>query len=111
MPTQPSPDYITATQMALQDDAVHLAADTSPPVPGPPPDNPPSLSAAQKAERLRDLDPAIYLFGSSAPLLGEALDVQTWKVYVDAFLEDLGSPTDPIAKMLAAQLAMAHHAL
>ncbi|HKB41260.1 MAG TPA: hypothetical protein VKD72_32850, partial [Gemmataceae bacterium] len=67
--------------------------------------------AAEKAQRLRDFGPAALLYGSSAPLLGEALDVDTWKLYLDGFLKELGSPADPVARLMIQQLELAHFAL
>src|SRR3954454_2626793 len=111
MPARPSREYRQATEQALTDDAVRLAADNPPAEAIPSPQLASPLSAAEKAQRLRDLGPAVYLYGSSAALLGENMDVDTWKVYVDGFLEELDSPADPVARMLAEQLALAHHAL
>jgi hypothetical protein len=101
-------DYNEATKEALRQDAVHLAADE--------PANASTLNAspltaAEKAQRLRDLGPAAYLYGASAPLLGEAIDVETWKLYLDGFLQELGSPADPVARLMIQQLALAHFAL
>jgi hypothetical protein len=101
-------DYIQATEEALRQDALHLAADepanaSTPNAPPPP--------AAEKAQRLRDFGPAAYLYGASAPLLGEAIDVETWKLYLNGFLQELGSPADPVAQLMIQQLALAHFAL
>jgi len=101
-------DYNEATEEALRQDAVHLAA--AEPANASTPNAPP-LTAAEKAQRLRDFGPAAYLYGASAPLLGEALDVDTWKLYLDGFLKELGSPADPVARLMIQQLAMAHFAL
>src|SRR4051794_27567765 len=108
MPVNQSREYERATQQALQEDAALLNGDDPAATPVPSKAASP-LSAAEKAQRLRDLGPAVYLYGSSAALLGENMDVDTWKVYVDGFLEELDSPADPVARMLAEQLALAHH--
>src|SRR5215510_13156976 len=102
-------EYNEATKEALRQDAVHLAADE--PANASSPNALPRLTAAEKAQRLRDLGPAAYLYGSSAPLLGEAIDVETWKLYLDGFLKELGSPADPVARLMIQQLVLAHFAL
>jgi hypothetical protein len=102
-------DYNEATEEALRQDAAHLAADE--PANASSPNAPPPLTAAEKAQRLRDFGPAAYLYGASAPLLGEAIDVETWKLYLDGFLQELGSPADPVARLMIQQLALAHFAL
>ena len=91
-------DYNEATKEALRQDAVHLAADE--PANASTPNALPRLSAAERAQRLRDLGPAAYLYGSSAPLLGEAIDIETWRLYLDGFLKELGSPADPVARLM-----------
>jgi hypothetical protein len=109
---KPSPKvdraYLRATALALKEDAALLAAG------GPPPAQAaPALSAAEKAARLRDVAPAAYLYGAAAPVCGEARDVEAWKLYVDDFLKGLGvsGAAGPVARMMAEQLAMAHHAV
>jgi len=104
-------DYNEATKEALRQDAVHLAADEPANAANASTPNAPPLTAAEKAQRLRDFGPAAYLYGSSAPLLGEAIDVETWKIYVDNFLQELGSPADPIARLMIQQLVLASVAL
>ena len=99
-------DYNEATKEALRQDAVHLAA--AEPVK---PANAPPLTATEKAVRLRDLGPAAYLYGAAASLLGEAIDVETWRLYLDGFLQELGSPADPVARLMIHQLVFAHHAI
>src|SRR5262245_17760872 len=101
-------DYNEVTAAALRLDAVHLAADE--PANASTPNTPP-LTAAEKAQRLREIAPAALLYGSSAPLFGEAIDVETWKLYLDGFLKELGSPADPVARLMIQQLALAHFAL
>src|SRR5262249_14458629 len=100
-------DYNEVTAAALRQDAVHLADE---PANAPPPNAPPP-SAAEKAQRLRDFGPAALLYGSSAPLLGEAIDVETWKLYLDGVVKELGATADPVARLMIQQLALAHFAL
>ena len=79
----------------------------------PPKEAAPALSAGEKAARLRDLGAAAYLYGAAAPVLGEAMDVEAWKRYVDSFVEELGvtKASGPVARMMAEQLLLAHHAV
>ena len=79
----------------------------------PPKEAAPALSAGEKAARLRDLGAAAYLYGAAAPVLGEAMDVEAWKRYVDSFVEELGvtKASGPIARMMGEQLALCHHAV
>jgi hypothetical protein len=92
----------------LKKEATRWAADGPPPAATAPP-----LSAAEKAARLRDVGPAAYLFAAAAPVLGEAMDVEAWKRYVDDFLKELGvtKASGPVARMMAEQLLLAHHAV
>ena len=92
----------------LKKEATRWAADGPPPAATAPP-----LSAAEKAARLRDVGPAAYLFAAAAPVLGEAMDVEAWKRYVDDFLKELGvtKASGPIARMMGEQLALCHHAV
>ena len=108
MPASPARDYNEVTAAALRQDAVHLAVEQ--PV-SPSALNASPLSAAEKAQRLRDLGPAVYLYGASASLLGEAIDIATWRIWLDGFLKELGSPADPVVKLMAEQLALAHFAI
>src|SRR5262245_7190082 len=102
-------DYNEVTAEALRQDAVHLAADE--PANASSPNALPRLSATEKAQRLRDFGPAALLYGSSAPLLGEAIDVETWKLYLDGVVKELGATADPVARLMIQQLALAHFAL
>ena len=79
-----------------------------PPAPAAPP-----LSAADQARRLCDLGPAAYLYGAAAPVLGEAMDVEAWKIVLDDFLKEMGlsGASGPVARMMAEQLLLAHHAV
>jgi hypothetical protein len=72
----------------------------------------PALSAAEKAKRLRDA-PAAYLYAAAAPVLGEAMDIETWKLHLTDFLKELGvtKASGPVARMMAEQLLLAHHAV
>jgi hypothetical protein len=79
----------------------------------PPKEAAPALSAAEKAERLRHVGPAAYLYGAAAPVLGDAMDVEAWRVHLDDLLKRMGvtAAADPVARMMAEQLAMAHDAV
>jgi len=105
MTARPSSEYTRATEQAVIEADAHLAEYQPPPEPAP------TLSSAEKAQRLRDVGFAARLYASSAPLLADALDIESWKIYADKFLEELGSPTDPVARMMAEQLALAHHTI
>jgi hypothetical protein len=111
MLSRPSQAYRQATQQAFADDAARLGVDDPPAGAVPSPSPAPALTAAEKAQRLRDLGPAVHLYGAMAPLLGDAFDVEAWKVYMDGFLQELGPLADPVARMMAEQLALAHHCL
>ena len=50
---KPDPEYLRVTELGLQMDTDIRAADEPPPAPAAP-----ALSAAEKAERLRDVGPA-----------------------------------------------------
>jgi hypothetical protein len=65
----------------------------------------------QKAESLRQLGAACYLYAAAAQVVGPAFDVLTWKAYLDRYLQAAGDPTDPVERILLEQLALAHHAL
>ena len=99
--------YVRATAKALKEDAALRAV-----VRPPPAEAAPALSAAEKARRLRDLGPAAYLYGAAAPVLGEAMDVEAWQVYLNDLLKRMGvTGADPVARMMAEQLALAHDAV
>jgi hypothetical protein len=99
---------VRATEQALKEHAAVLAADAPPPAPAAP-----ALSAAEKAARLRDIGAAAYLYGSGSPVLGEAMDVEAWKIVLDDFLKEMGlcGAAGPVARMMAEQLLLAHHAV
>src|SRR5262245_40151185 len=105
MPAKLPREYVEATEKARQEAEAILEALAPPPEPAP------CLSAAEKAERLRDLGMAAHLYGASAPLLADALDIESWKIYADGFIRDLGEPRDAVARMLGEQLALAHFAV
>ena len=107
-PTAADPEYLRATGQGLREDVALLAADAPPPAPAAP-----ALSAAEKAARLRDLGAAAYLYGAGSPVLGEAMDVEAWKAVLDDFLKEmgLGGAAGPVARMMAEQLLLAHHAV
>jgi hypothetical protein len=71
----------------------------------------PALTPAQKAENLQNLSGAVFLFGAAGKVYGSGIDVPAFKAYLDTFLKDAGSPTDPVERMLLEQLALAHHAI
>jgi hypothetical protein len=83
-----------------------------PTVEPPPAPAAPALGPDEKARRLRDA-PAAYLFAAAAPVLGEAMDIESWKLYLADFLKELGvtKASGPVARMMGEQLALCHHAL
>jgi len=89
MPARPDPKYLEATKMALEQDAADLAS--LGPLEPPPPAAPVS-SAADRAPALQT-------------------NAEAWKPGLDDLFKGLGSPTDPVERMLAEQLALAHHAV
>jgi hypothetical protein len=103
---KPGPKYLLTTEQGLQEHTTLLAASEPPPAPAGPP-----LSAAEKAARLLDLGPAGYLCGA-ASVLGE-MDVETWKLVLDDFLKELGlsAAAGPVARLIAEQILLAHHAI
>ena len=107
-PTAEDPEYLRATAQGLREDEALLAAHEPPPAPAAP-----ALSASEQAERLRDVAPAAFLYGTTAAILGEAVDVEGWKAYLDGFLEQLGltAAADPVARMMGVQLALCHYAV
>jgi hypothetical protein len=108
LPTAADPRYVRATEQGLREDVALLAAHEPPPAPAAP-----ALSAAEKARRLRDLGAAAYLYGSGSAVLGEAMDVEAWKIVLDDFLKEMGlsGASGPVARMMAEQLLLAHHAV
>jgi hypothetical protein len=98
--------YRKATRRALKEDAAVLAAVRPPPAPAAP-----VLSAAERAAKLRDLGPGAYLSGA-ASVLGE-MDLAVWRVVVDDFLRELGlsAASGPVARLIAEQVLLAHHAV
>ena len=107
-PTAEDPEYSRATEKGLREDEAFLAELEPPPAPAAP-----ALGAAEKAERLRDVAPAAFLYGTMAPILGEAVDIEGWKSYLDHFLEQLGltAAAGPVARMMGVQLALCHFAV
>ncbi len=71
----------------------------------------PALTPEQKAENLQNLSGAVFLFGAAGKLYGSGIDIPAFKAYLDTFLKDAGSPTDPVERMLLEQLALAHHSI
>jgi hypothetical protein len=103
MSASPSLDYATVTRQALDDNRAALKAYEPP--------EQPALSVNEKADNLRRLAPATYLYGATATLLGKPFDIPVFEVYLSNYLQEAGSPTDPIERMLLEQLAWAHHVL
>ena len=68
-------------------------------------------AAMAKAERQADIiqDAAFPASMAAAIPLGSQVGASGFKIYLDRLLEDAGSPTDPIEKMMIEQLALAHH--
>jgi hypothetical protein len=86
----------------LEEDRATLEALEPPPGPRTP---------EQKAESLRQLGAAGYLYAAATQVVGPAFDVLTWKAYLDRYLQAAGDPADPVERILLEQLALAHHAL
>jgi hypothetical protein len=107
-PTTEDPEYVRATEKGLREDEAFLVAHEPPPAPAGP-----ALSATEQAERLRDVAPAAFLFGTTAAILGEAVDIEGWKAYLDDFLKQLGltAAAGPVARMMGVQLALCHFAI
>jgi hypothetical protein len=91
----------------MEEAALWAAADP-PPAPAAP-----ALSAAERAKRLGDLGAAPYLYGATAAVLGEAMDIETWALVLGDFLAQMGlaGAADPAARLLGEQLLLAHPAL
>jgi hypothetical protein len=109
----PKPDPQVDGQYArasarLKKQATRWAASRPPPAPAAP-----ALSAAEKAKRLGDLGAAPYLYGATAAVLGEAMDIETWALVLGDFLAQLGvaETAGPVARLLGEQLLLAHHAV
>ena len=107
-PTAEDPEYLRATEKGLREDEAFLVAHEPPPAPAAP-----ALSAPEQAERLRDVAPSAFLYGTMAAILGEAVDIAGWKSYLDDFLEQLGltAAAGPVARMMGVQLALCHFAI
>jgi len=103
----PDPEYTRLTAQ-LQEEAALWPAAEPPPAPAAP-----ALSAAEQARRLREVAPAAFLYGTTAAILGEAVDVEGWKAYLDDFLKQLGltAAAGPVARMMGVQLALCHFAV
>ena len=103
----PDPEYTRLTAQ-LQEEAALWPAAEPPPAPAAP-----ALSAAEQARRLREVAPAAFLYGTTAAILGEAVDVEGWKAYLDDFLKQLGltAAAGPVARMMVVQLALCHFAV
>ena len=48
-------------------------------------------------------------FGAMSDFYGKKIDLVAYKVMLDEMVRDLGDPTDPLQRMLAEQLVIAHH--
>ena len=107
-PTTEDPKYLRATEEGLREDEAFLAEFEPPPAPAAP-----ALTAAEQAQRLRDVAPAAFLHGTTAAILGEAVDVEGWKSYLEDFLKQLGltAAAGPVARMMGVQLALCHFAV
>ena len=105
---RPTPGYLRATEQGLREYADLLAASEPPPAPAAP-----VLSTAEKAARLRDIGAAAYLFAVGSHVFGEGMDLGAWKLYVDTFVKELAvtKAAGPVARMMAEQLALCHHAV
>jgi hypothetical protein len=109
MPTT-APGYAEATERLLRE-AEELVRDLGP-HPAEAPALPSStLTAAEKAAKLHAKGAAAYLFGAVTALLGGALDIDTFTAYLASLFKDMGDPRDPLERMLAEQLVLAHHVI
>ena len=61
------------------------------------------------AECLKHSTVGTYLYGSMTACLGEKIVPEAYKTYAVQLLQEAGSPSDPIERMLLEQLALAHH--
>ena len=105
----PDLDYVVATAQALAEgEAITEATEPQPKLDVSLPNAP---SPEQKATRLRDVVPAAYVYGATAGLFQDAIDLASCQVYLHQLLQEAGNPADPIARMMIEQLAMAHHAI
>ena len=106
---EPDLDYTAATAMALAEEKTLLSAlEPSPQLPTALPD---VASPEQKAANLRAGIPGAYLYGTTTSLFGDTVDVASCRAYLHDLLKDAGDPTDPLARMMIEQLALAHHAI
>src|SRR5262245_7909909 len=107
---QPDPTYARITREGLEDEAPRRAEEEAPAghkrASAPPP-----LAPPQKAEKLRNYAGATFLFGATAGLFGTVFDIETQRVYLDRFLEEAGSPPDPVERLLLQQIFLSHHAI
>src|SRR5262249_29635223 len=70
----------------------------------------PALTTTEKAERLKQLATATYLYAALAAVHGPAtFDVASYKLLLDDYLQAAGAPTDHVERMLLEQLFLAHH--
>ena len=70
----------------------------------------PTLTTVEKAERLKQLATATYLYAALVAVHGPAtFDVASYKLLLDDYLQAAGAPTDPVERMLLEQLFIAHH--
>jgi hypothetical protein len=102
MPNGPRQSYAEATARVVQE--ASAAVETLEPPPNP-------RTPEQKAETLRQLGAACYLYAAAAQVVGPGFDVPVWKAYLDTYLQAAGDPADPVERILLEQLALAHHAL
>ena len=72
---------------------------------------PEPLSPEQQAENLRQFGGAVSAYAAGAGVFGPGFDIPTFKIYLDDFLKAMGSPTDPLERMLVEQLATANLAI
>jgi hypothetical protein len=69
---------------------------------------PPRVGAQQGADFLRDQAFAVFMASTIDRDLAARLPVDSFEIYHANLLKELGSPTDPILKMIAQQLVVAH---
>lgn len=98
----PDPEYMKITE----EDLAKIKGRRAQPVTPPP--NP--LAPQEKADNMAKFAGATFLFGTAGPLFGLREDLPAFKIYLDSFLKDAGSPTDPVERLLLEQLFLGHHA-
>src|SRR5262249_8131885 len=70
----------------------------------------PTLTTAEKAESLKQLATAGYLYAAVVAVHGPAtFDVASYKALLDDYLQAAGATSDPVERMVLEQLFLSHH--